>query len=70
MDIALDITDLFSNIKGYRRGGDEGIRTLDLSDANRTLSQLSYAPIFRMLFYWVPTRVTPLGNNRGPCAPS
>ena len=27
-------------------GGDEGIRTLDLSDANRTLSQLSYAPIF------------------------
>ena len=25
-------------------GGDEGIRTLDLSDANRTLSQLSYAP--------------------------
>ncbi len=26
-------------------GGDEGIRTLDLSDANRTLSQLSYAPI-------------------------
>ena len=28
----------------YRFGGDEGIRTLDLSDANRTLSQLSYAP--------------------------
>ena len=25
-------------------GGDGGIRTLDLSDANRTLSQLSYAP--------------------------
>ena len=25
--------------------GDEGIRTLDLSDANRMLSQLSYAPI-------------------------
>jgi hypothetical protein len=25
-------------------GGDEEIRTLDLSDANRTLSQLSYAP--------------------------
>ena len=24
--------------------GDGGIRTLDLSDANRTLSQLSYAP--------------------------
>ena len=27
-------------------GGLEGIRTLDLSDANRTLSQLSYEPIF------------------------
>ena len=26
-------------------GGDGGIRTLDLTDANRTLSQLSYAPI-------------------------
>ena len=26
-------------------GGDEEIRTLDLSDANRTLSQLSYAPV-------------------------
>ena len=27
-----------------RCGGDEEIRTLDLTDANRTLSQLSYAP--------------------------
>ena len=27
-------------------GGPGGIRTLDLSDANRTLSQLSYRPIF------------------------
>ena len=27
-------------------GGLEGIRTLDLSDANRTLSQLSYEPVF------------------------
>ena len=26
-------------------GGPEGIRTLDLSDANRTLSQLSYKPV-------------------------
>ena len=25
-------------------GGDGGIRTLDLTDANRTLSQLSYTP--------------------------
>ena len=27
-------------------GGDEEDRTLDLTDANRTLSQLSYAPTF------------------------
>ena len=27
-----------------RYGGDEEDRTLDLTDANRTLSQLSYAP--------------------------
>ena len=27
-----------------RNGGPKGIRTLDLSDANRTLSQLSYEP--------------------------
>ena len=26
-------------------GGPKGIRTLDLSDANRTLSQLSYGPM-------------------------
>ncbi len=26
-------------------GGDEEDRTLDLTDANRTLSQLSYAPM-------------------------
>ena len=32
-------------------GGDEEDRTLDLTDANRTLSQLSYAPIFRTLVY-------------------
>ena len=25
-------------------GGDEEVRTLDLTDANRTLSQLSYIP--------------------------
>ena len=30
-------------------GGPEGIRTLDLSDANRTLSQLSYGPIFKWM---------------------
>ena len=33
-------------------GGDEGIRTLDLSDANRTLSQLSYAPNFFQFFHF------------------
>ena len=32
-------------------GGDGGIRTLDLTDANRTLSQLSYAPTFIELFF-------------------
>ncbi len=31
-------------------GGDGGIRTLDLTDANRTLSQLSYAPEKNLLF--------------------
>ena len=30
-------------------GGDEGDRTLDLTDANRTLSQLSYAPIYHIV---------------------
>ena len=29
---------------GFNSGGPEGIRTHDLSDANRTLSQLSYRP--------------------------
>ena len=31
------------------RGGPEGIRTLDLSDANRTLSQLSYKPKYEIV---------------------
>ena len=36
-------------------GGDGGIRTLDLTDANRTLSQLSYAPIAadQQLLYYI-----------------
>ena len=38
-------------------GGPEETRTLDLSDANRTLSQLSYRPIFMNLL-WV-NRVAP-----------
>ena len=33
-------------------GGDKGIRTLDLTDANRTLSQLSYAPIIFQFFHF------------------
>ena len=36
-----------------RNGGPEGIRTHDLSDANRTLSQLSYRPKGR-LYYNLP----------------
>ena len=32
-------------------GGDEEDRTLDLTDANRTLSQLSYAP--KDIFYFI-----------------
>lgn len=32
---------------GFLLYGLEGSRTLDLSDANRTLSQLSYEPIFK-----------------------
>ena len=31
-------------------GGDEEDRTLDLTDANRTLSQLSYAPVYILFF--------------------
>ena len=33
---------------GFHFGGPEGIRTLDLSDANRTLSQLSYGPVYEV----------------------
>ncbi len=32
-------------------GGDEEDRTLDLTDANRTLSQLSYAPTINKVYY-------------------
>ena len=34
---------------GFHFGGPEGIRTLDLSDANRTLSQLSYKPEYEVV---------------------
>ena len=33
-----------SRLEMFCVGGDGGIRTLDLTDANRTLSQLSYVP--------------------------
>ncbi len=33
-------------------GGPRGIRTLDLSDANRTLSQLSYRPMMMTLIVY------------------
>ena len=42
-------------------GGLEGIRTLDLSDANRTLSQLSYEPILR---YFVVFGACRTGNHK------
>ena len=35
---------------GFHFGGPEGIRTLDLSDANRTLSQLSYKPEYEVVW--------------------
>ena len=35
-------------------GGDGGIRTLDLTDANRTLSQLSYAPKSLIIIPYFP----------------
>ena len=39
-----------ASILSAKVGGLEGIRTLDLSDANRTLSQLSCKPIFLLFF--------------------
>ena len=36
-------------------GGPEGIRTHDLSDANRTLSQLSYRPVYHSGIYYTIT---------------
>ena len=39
-------------------GGPEETRTLDLSDANRTLSQLSYRP--KCLWYWRDSFQIPL----------
>ena len=44
-----------SDFTAFFDGGPGGIRTLDLSDANRTLSQLSYRPLCR---FW--------GRSLGP----
>ena len=41
-------------------GGPEEIRTLDLSDANRTLSQLSYRPITILILHH-PERIVNIG---------
>ena len=43
----------------FDSGGDEGDRTLDLSVANATLSQLSYIPMI-----WMPVGVQPDMRNR------
>ena len=46
--------------QAFLRGGLEGIRTLDLSDANRTLSQLSYEPDnkkYYIILYYLVKRV-------------
>ena len=40
-------------MKSPECGGPEGDRTLDLTDANRTLSQLSYAPTRRTSLYHI-----------------
>ncbi len=44
-------------------GGDGGIRTLDLTDANRTLSQLSYAPMCLFTFSTGPVQRTACAPN-------
>lgn len=41
---SLDEKTPFSDFIDYHDGGPERDRTVDLSDANRTLSQLSYRP--------------------------
>ena len=50
----------------YLFGGPEGIRTLDLSDANRTLSQLSYKPVFT----WYPAIIHVFRKNARGISPS
>ena len=41
--------------------------TLDLTDANRTLSQLSYIPTKRLLYYITPTCKKMQEKNPGIC---
>ena len=44
-----DLTEKSTSFEVLFSGGDEGDRTLDLTNANRTLSQLSYAPEFEVI---------------------
>ena len=48
----LDIKNAASYKTMRQIGGPRGIRTLDLSDANRTLSQLSYRPMMMTLIVY------------------
>lgn len=49
------------------RGGPEEIRTLDLSDANRTLSQLSYRPIAFIFLYYITNLEFVNSKNKPQC---
>ena len=50
--VFLDIKNAASYKTMRQIGGPRGIRTLDLSDANRTLSQLCYRPILMTLIVY------------------
>ena len=49
------------------RGGPEETRTLDLSDANRTLSQLSYRPIAFIFLYYITNLEFVNSKNKPQC---
>lgn len=48
-------------------GGPGGVRTLDLSDANRTLSQLSYRPIAFIFLYYITNLEFVNSKNKPKC---
>ena len=70
--MALFRTDIgIKNAASYKTmrqiGGPRGIRTLDLSDANRTLSQLSYRPtMMTLIVYRVLGRLSSNFGEREP----